>query len=428
MKNILLSFLLLIFLASCSNNSYVNAIPGDATALMQLNTPKAFLNYKGVDVSSDVYLFEDAEGNVGACLRVSDDDALTDYLNTLAKKGTCEKVFERRGFHFSLLSNGFLAGYSDESLVILGPIVETAKAETVNKMAKMLKQDEDDGIQSSRIYEALDTLDGPVKIVARVDALPQQFVTPFMLGAPKQADASQVYLSAKMTSSKGLLRMEGHTFSFNKDIDQALQASASIYRPIKGAYTQSMPAEAMLGMFLNVDGERFINVMRDNKGLQAMLAGINRALDMDNIIKSVNGDMAIVIPEWSEDKIDLSMAAKLKHAHWLNDVSYWKTSTPSGSTITDWQKDAYCYTDGKTTFYFGVSPDMQFYSGGSKEAALNSIKPTAGSLSSDMQEAIRGQRLAMIVNLGMLSGKQGTVVQMLRPVFGNADKILFLLK
>lgn len=418
----------LVSLASCSGDSYVNAIPSDVTALLAVASPKSFIDYKGIDMGSDVYLFEDADGNLGACVSLSDGDELEKYFDEQSGKGVCGKVEKKRGFRFTLLSNGFMAGFSDNALLLMGPMVEADKAEYINRMAKLLKQDEGQGVRSSRIYEALDTIDAPMRLVARVDALPEQFVTPFMLGAPKTASASQVYVAARMRSQDGVLDMQGHTFSMNKEVEQALRKADGIYRPIKGRYVGSMPQEAMLGLFVNVDGTKFISIMRDNQGLQAMLAGINRAIDMDNIIKSVNGDMSIVVPSYSPDRLQISMAAELANSNWLSDVGYWKQSTPAGSTIADWGKNSYIFSDSKTTYCFGVTDDLQYYSGGSQETAANSIRPSVTPLPDNMQKMIRGQKLVMVVNLNLLSGKQGSVVQALKPILGNVGKIMYRLE
>ncbi|MGI6224015.1 MAG: DUF4836 family protein [Prevotella sp.] len=417
----------IVSFASCSSDSYINAIPGDVTALLAVNTPKSFIDYKGVDMGSDVYLFEDADGNLGACVNLSDGDALAKYFNEQSGKGICSKVEDKRGFHFSLLSNGFLAGFSDDALLLMGPIVEADKAEYINRMAKLLKQDEEQSVKSSRMYDALDSIEGPMRLVARVDALPQQFVTPFMLGAPKTASPSQVYVMAKMKSHDGVLDMQGHTFSFNNDIETAIRNANKVYRPIKGRYINSMPQDAMLGLFVNVDGTKFIDVMRNNQGLQAMLTGINRAIDMDNIIKSVNGDMSIVMSTYSPDRLQMSMAAQLANSNWLSDVDYWKESAPEGSTIADWGKNSYIYSDSKTTYCFGVTDDLQYYSGGNQETALNSIKPSVVPLSDNLQKMIKGQKLVMVVNLNLLTGKQGTIVQALKPILGNVSRIMYRL-
>ena len=41
---------------------------------------------------------------------------------------------------------------------------------------------------------------------------------------------------------------------------------------------------------------------------------------------------------------------------------------------------------------------------------------------------IRGQKLVMVVNLNLLSGKQGSVVQALKPILGNVGKIMYRLE
>ena len=116
-----------------------------------------------------------------------------------------------------------------------------------------------------------------------------------------------------MKVANGRLHINGQTFSFKRNIEQALQQAHAIYRPIKGKYVKSMAKNDMIGMFLNVDGTKFIKLMQQNRGLQALLAGINSAIDMDNIIKGVNGDMTIIAPSLGSDNFQMTMAAQRTH-------------------------------------------------------------------------------------------------------------------
>ena len=124
----------LVSLASCSGDSYVNAIPSDVTALLAVASPKSFIDYKGIDMGSDVYLFEDADGNLGACVSLSDGDELEKYFDEQSDKGVCAKVEKKRGFRFTLLSNGFLAGFSDNALLLMGPMVEARSEEHTSEL------------------------------------------------------------------------------------------------------------------------------------------------------------------------------------------------------------------------------------------------------------------------------------------------------
>lgn len=432
-------------MSSCTDNSYLDAIPAESTAIIAMDPGKmsginnvavlksllkiSNADKTGLDLSHKVMLFEAPDGNLGVCVKVNSEDDLTETITNLYKKGACPKPVERRGFHFTMLKDAWVAGWSSSSLLIMGPVTIDRQAEMQQMIARYLKQDEENGITSSRLYAKLDSLDAPITMVAQAQALPNQFVAPFTLGAPKDSDPSQVLVAAEMKVSKGVMTMKGETFSFNKRVDKALKEAAANYRPIQGKYVGSMPQDAMMGMFVNVDGTKFLPMMQSNKGVQALLAGINTAVDMDNIIRSVDGDMALITPSYNENSLTMCMSAQLGNAKWIADVSYWKQSCPSGGKIVDWQKNAWYYTDNKTTFFFGVTPDMQFYSGSSKDEALASIAKAQNPLNDDIQKLIKGERLVMIINMNAFSGdKAGAVTSMLKPIFGNVQTIVYTLK
>lgn len=437
---------------SCSGSDYINAIPANSSAVISIDMPKmAETNHMedkagvlksllhvddvadcGIDVDEKLYLFESADGNLGLCAKVHDEGDLEDWLNKLAKnQHTCTPVTERKGYRFSVLKNNWMVGFSDKALLVMGPVVADAQAELQRQMVRYLKAEEEQGIKSSPMYERLDTIASPMAMVAQAQALPEKFVAPFTLGAPKNADASQVVIAAEMKIHDGMLRIVGETFSFNKEVDKALKDAAANYRPIKGNYVTSMPDDAMAGIFMNVDGTKFLPMMQSNKGIQQLLLGINAAIDMDNIIRSVNGDMAIVMPSFSDSNLKLTMAAQLAHSKWLADVGYWKSSCPKGSSIADWGKNSYYYTDGKTSFYFGVSDDNQFFSGSDQLLASYSIKPSNHPIASNIRKEVVGQKLAMVINLsksGNGNEAMTAITGLLSPIFGNLNTIVYTLK
>lgn len=439
-------------LCSCSGTDYVNAIPHGSTALISMDMGKMADSHQiadkagvlksllhvddvsdcGIDVSQKVYLFETADGNLGLCAKVSDESDLEEWLDNLAKtQHICTPVSERRDMKFSVLKDSWLIGFSDESLLVMGPVVAEAQADMQRQMIKYLKADEEHGVTSSPLFECLDTISSPMAMVAQAQALPEKFVAPFTLGAPKDADASQVVIAAELSISHEMLRIKGETFSFNKQIDAALKDAAKNYRPIKGKYVTSMPNDAMAGIFMNVEGNKFLPMMQSNKGIQQLLLGINAAIDMDNIIRSVNGDMAIVMPSFSDSDLKMTMAAQLAHSKWLGDVDYWKQSCPQGGRIADWGHNSYFYSDGKTSFYFGVTDDKQFFSGSDELLASYSIKESNHPISADIRKEIVGQKLAMVINFAKSSSgndAMSAVTSLLTPIFGNLNSIVYTLK
>lgn len=324
-----ISFLLSLFMAlaltlcSCSNDDYINAIPGNSTLLISMKPAKlsgvgsptmlkAMLHVSniedaGLDLSEDIFFFEDAQGNLGLCAKVKDDDDLEKTVKRLKID-----IHHKRDYNFAALPNNWILGWSKQAALLMGPVVPAAQAEMMSLMAKYLGEDEDNGIKATPVYDKLDSINAPMSLVCQTSALPDQFVAPFTLGAPRDANPADVYIAAEMKVANGRLHINGQTFSFKRNIEQALQQAHAIYRPIKGKYVKSMAKNDMIGMFLNVDGTKFIKLMQQNRGLQALLAGINSAIDMDNIIKGVNGDMTIIAPSLGSDNFQMTMAAQLK--------------------------------------------------------------------------------------------------------------------
>lgn len=432
--------LLMVVLSSCSKTDYLNAVPAESKLIMGINPAKlsgtgnqlllktllhvSNLNNTGLDLSSNIYFFEDAQGNLGLCARVSNRDKLDETL-----KNVGQRLSSKKGFDFMALPNNWVAGWSDKAALLMGPVLPEARGEMAGTMAKYLAADEEDGIVGTPMYAKLDSINAPMSLVCEAEALPEQFVAPFTLGAPKNADASQIMIAAEMKIESGCLLVSGETFSFNQQINKELQKAAGIYRPIKGRYAATMDKTDAVGLFLNVDGSRFIELMRQNSGLRTMLAGINTAIDMDNIIKSIDGDMALITPELDTDHFQMMMAAKLKHADWLADVDYWKQSVPAGGNIGDWGRDCYYYSGDNTTYFFGVTDDWQYMSGGSREAALRSIRPAVKPIGKLLQDKIKGEKLVMVVNFSALRGsKAETLTSLLRPMFGDLDAIVYTLK
>lgn len=447
----IIASLMIVLMSACSDNDYLNAIPSKSTAVISIDMSrlngqeqeqnqehilKTMLHVDdvskcGLDVKEKVYLFETIDGNLGLCAKVADEGDVSNWLSELSQQRISSTVTERKGFHFAVLKDSWLVGFSSKALLVMGPVVAEAQAEMQRQMVRYLNADEDAGIKSSKLFAQLDSIDSPMAMVAQAVALPEKFVAPFTLGAPKDADASQIVIAAGMDVEDGVLKIAGRTFSFNPSINQALVKSQQVFRPIHGDYVKSMPDDAMAGIFMNVAGSRFLPLVQSNQGLQTLLMGINASIDMDNILRSVDGDMSIVLPALGADHMQMMMAARLSHAKWLSDVDYWKQSCPKGSTIGNWKSNAFCYSSGKTCFYFGVTDDKQFFSGNDEVSAESSIRPSSHPISKRVQNMIRGEKMVMVINLEK-SGGGGSAMQavtgLLSPLFGQLTAVVYTLK
>lgn len=443
--------LLLLSLAACSGDDYLNAIPSESKALMSIDASRLMEENGadgradvlrkvfgiddvadcGIDFSSKVFLFESPEGDLGLCAKVSSASDLEGCLDRLAAKGQCDPLTERDDCHFTTLSGSWLLGYTDDALMVLGPVVGEAKARKRQQMVKYLNAGEDEGVKTSPLFQRLDTIQAPMAMVARAEALPELMVAPFTLGLPSDADPSQVIIEARMVNSGGWLCIEGNTCSLNPRVDEALREANQVFRPITDEYMSTVSPEMLGCLLVNVDGARFLPLLQANKALQALMVGINAVIDMDNIIRGVDGDMLLALTGFSGDKPRVAMGAKLAQSDWLADVDYWMRSCPPGMSITRWGNNAYRVHGADMEFCFGVGDGLRFYAGSDSQEAKSMLSTSTRPLDDKVRSELMGKRMVLSANLRQWSACQpevSTVVELLKPLFGEIDFIIFCLK
>ena len=78
-----------------------------------------------------------------------------------------------------------------------------------------------------------------------------------------------------------------------------------------------------------------------------------------------------------------------------------------------------------------VSDDKQFFSGSDELLASYAIKRSNHPVSADIRKEIKGQKLAMVINLnktGNSGDAMAAVTSLLSPIFGNLNSIVYTLK
>ena len=437
--------------SSCSGDDYVNAIPSNTNALICLNPQQAGktmpqngeklmesifktkdVSNCGIDFSENIYFFESADGNIGCCAKVSSNSDAEKWLDELQKQGHCTKPIERRGLTFTLLGGSWALGLSDKAALIIGPVLPAQQPDAIRTLTRLLKQDEDEGIKSSPIYSKLDSIEGALTMVAQVSALPEKISAPFTIGCPKGADLSQICIAASMeTGNNGCISINGESFSFNQDIDKALKTNIGKLHKISGRYTSNIPESTLCSIFTNANGNDFVEMMHNSPSLGVMLAGLNTAIDMDNILRCVNGDILIGVESYSEKNIKMTMAAQLANTDFLKDVEYWKKSCSSGSSIENCGKNAFCYKSSETQFWFGVAGNKEFYGSTNQAVAANILNRTPRPLPQKVTAKIKQQRFCMVMNIRQLinaNSDTAAIGDILQPLLGNVRYIIYGIK
>ena len=379
-----------MLLSSCSEKEYTDVIPRGSTALMSIDLQQTGTDVLqsllglsdtqdcGIDLSAKLYLFESPDGNMGLVAKVIDDDKLEGIVNDLSEKGVCQKVTQRKDIRFTMVKEAWMMGFDDHAVMLMGPIASAQQTQIQQQIGRYLKQDERQGVTESKMFQKLDSIHSAMALVTQVAALPEQFTAPFMLGAPKTADVSQVLLEAELQVQDQMLVIQGQTFSFNQQIDKDLQETATLFRPMEGAFLNRLGTRTALSFLTNVEGERFLPVLQQNKGLQSLLTGAKFTIDINEVINSVEGDMLLSFSSFGDGNGRMTMHAQRG------------------------EKSDYYYSNKEET-----EPEQS---------------------SQALTDLLGGQRLAMVLQLNALGDEfAATVSGFLKPLFGDLSTIVYVM-
>lgn len=446
-QRILYIFLaVLSFLVTSCSSDYRTTLPAGSTALVSIDATDSEVSSRlalltdllkiddaaksGIDFRERLYLFETMDGNLGLCAKVSDDQQLRGVFKNLEKGGSAKEGPERQKCNFFIVADKWVCGYTSKALLMMGPVVSSAQGETMSTMVRMLNQDADESMLGTPMMDKLDSLTAPIGIVAQAAALPQQFSSVLTLGMPKDADDSQLVIAANVSIHNEVLHIDGQPMSFNARINKDLQASYSAFRPVTDKYIKTLDSKALMGFYANFNGTKVLPMLQQSKSLWALLAGINQAVDMNAIINSIDGDVLLSVPAYSADGMQISMAAQLSGAGFLADVDYWKKSVPKGTTLTDWQKNAYRFKGDSMSYCFGVTEGSkpELYSGSSEAQALASLQPSSSPLSPDLQKLINGKRIAFVVGISSLLPEGAGMGTLMLPQLIKLKTIVYTVK
>ena len=443
---------LILALVACSNDDYTKALPSGSTALMYVDmkqsggvesrdflkkmVPIDDLGDCGLDFAQKLYFFELADGAVGLCARVSDAKQVGKTLKKLAENDQCKEISEVGGLQTAVLGQSWVAAYDDNAFLLMFSVPATDIQSAKNRLVRYLKQDGDRSEKFTQLFQKLNATKGIAAVVGRGQTL----LKTTDLDLPQGVEASQVLEAVSVTVEDSVVYARSNLFSFDEKVSKALNDHERVFRPIEGRYAQNFTKNAFMNIAMNVDGERFFPMIQNHETMMAFLVSANAAIDMNNIIKSIDGDVAMMyFGDLMFSDSRFLLLSELAHSQWLADVGYWKTSTPKGGEIKDLGKDTYCYSDGQSQYYFGLvggsndgqksASSQQFFCGNTPNAATSPFEPFGEPIPSAVVEKIKGNRFTVVMNLE----KSGGILAMMlkerfQPLFGDFNTVVYLVE
>lgn len=315
------------YLSIRPDNGYRSAIPRDAKAVMVFDLSNVaedlgftlkdlMLHYDkiskmGVDFSHPIYGFISKDGFTGLLAPLSDASKVDKLLQDMGFD-----TEPRRGMMWCNIGT-FLLVHDDTKLLIMGPSSLTQAEMLYDQMADLMIQ----GSSESAILVSLDELPGDIKYFSHADVLPEAIMNNIAEQLPEGADLSTVQLIASVVVENKKVTFETNLQFEDKRLEDYFTEYNKSFRPISGSLMNLAPADPVMWMCANVDGDRHLELLRRYKRMRAKLAALNTQLDVDQIINAVDGDVSISIPMLSLNGLKGVMLAELKDTTFSEDAT-----------------------------------------------------------------------------------------------------------
>lgn len=425
---------LALVLVSCNKKEYTNAIPKDASFVAQLNMAKiyndmdlshspvmttmhSYLNFMvfdrksrtqlsdyldnpetmGIDFTQPLYFFK-AGTFMGLAMQISDRDDIDGFFGVLQKQHLCTKPKEKDGLMVGALLNEIAVVYSDKSMLMLfnsdgGSISFCQKA-----AQQMISQKSDASFGATPAYDKLESqTDNDVVCYGNIKALPAEFAGMLKAFFPKKSRTADVDLYTIINIEDGNLDIDANMDSDTEEGKAAIEGFNANIRTIEGRYVSMPYDDSYLWASAGVKGDVLLDVLRSHPELRQKLIMAEAAIDIEQIMRSVDGDVAVASGAFPE----MTFAAKVASKDFLKDVDYWTQHMKEyGVTMTRrGTGNDYTLIADSNKYLWGVKDD-NFYISTEKMKGAGTFTGHSNTLIPI--DEVKGSRLYVYMNVAAL--------------------------
>lgn len=398
-KSFAIITLLIVLLASCNKSDYVNVVPADATFVATANFSslaekgdlgnsligdvvennlslvfagksekemKQFVESPqdmGIDFLEPAYVFQTQSKCVGMAMKMLDKGDFEKFVDMLRKQNVATKAKEKDGVMIGTLLDDMLYGYNGNTILLIasaGDVSSTALKQTI---VQLFKQDEENSFRSSELFDRLCKIGGDLAFYANMAALPDEMAKNFKSFVPDGVRFSDIEFFSSLDFQKGKAVLNTHLEGNSDKAKKMLEENSNSFKKIEGRYTDMMNAGTFIWACVGMKGEDVLPKMKKEPQVKQMLFAMERAIDVEAMIKATDGDFAMTVPYNSlmSGKTFHLFRAQIKNSSFMDDVDYWTSNMKDyGMSMNKVGSNAYCVVGAGENFMWGVDGDNLF--------------------------------------------------------------------
>ena len=408
------------FIFRSSSTAYLKALPKNVIALARLDVKEfmddadlsqeeiAQLSQRlslsddehttiGLNLTRPVYGFASQDGYFGVLAAVADVHDVTSWCERLRAEGHASEVSQQRGYSWVVLEQQWLMAFDGERALAMGPAVGAAQDQLRTIIARLMGQERDDSALETELYETINKKDDLLTAVVKSDILPEEVLQP--LRTLNLAAAAQGLYLLSLDARGNELALNAEILPDNEDGEDELEELNQLLRPIRGSLTDYAHSENLFWMAVNLKGEDLLQLLRMHPAVRTALVAMNFVMDVDRILESIDGDIAVEIisGEGIHANLGGSLTAQVSNIDFL-------------SGAKSWGHDYLRVQPLSATEYFLEIPDMPlFFSVNDKTIHLGSeraISTASNAYLREEQGDIKGARFYATIDLQSLPYEQ----------------------
>lgn len=360
-----LTAIVAFWLTSRSDKNYLNAIPTDSRALFEVNlrllTEEFDANIVssltdfisedhtelGLNLANPIVGFYTQKGYVGVLAQVSNSSALQQNLH---QKGY--ETETQRGLQWSVVED-WLICYDDEKMLVLGPGARADHDALRKEMNTLMHQGENE----NALFASLQERNGFFKSVADMHLLSTYFSDFGKMFKNKGFSPNELFLHASLGSEGKELFMNVEFLTENDSLLSLFNELDASFHQIQGTNTSGFVTNSLCWFGINVTGDKLLEQMRSFPQIRTMLLALNMCVDADLMLKSIDGDVTISIPEISLlTTPSVLLRAQLNNTDFLEKSEDWKTgfSADAGVDFQEYTPTDFSLRYKGERYFFGV--------------------------------------------------------------------------
>lgn len=306
----------------------------------------------GIDMLAPMYGFVSADNYVCGVFALSNADDFEEKL-----KGEDIVVESQRGFKWA--SKGeILLCFDSKKALAMGPVIRGGADAMRGKMVEWMKQ----GFHDVPVLSSLKNDDGVISLRSSLAVVPQA-LTSQITSNIKDIDLNDIFLNASLKVKEKSFLLSTELESEDEKFANYATECDKLFRPIDGKKLPVCMEDPVFRVILNVNGEDVLPKLRENVMVRTLLVGINLCIDLDMMIKSIDGDVLFEYGGRSASSSTVVASAQIKNQDFLKNAKDWCSGSPSfGYSCHALGDKDFVLQNARDKYFFGVHDDFLYVS------------------------------------------------------------------